>query len=166
MKLAPLALTLACTACFGQMKDQHGVYQREIPSRYSLNGVVYGNVSPGWLVANAGWSWASQDEVAADAQMEAEAVAIAEAEEYLRQMPRWKAENAFLSRAASASAQFGVNLGSSDSYQSALAKLKAAPLGERIDRIEAGLELMTLWEVVLFHGGKWGEVKWHPEVEE
>lgn len=77
-----------------------------------------------------------------------------------------RAENAFLQRLAEVNAQFALDLTTDDGFQDALEKLKASTTGTQIDRLQAGMELNTLWSVVLADGGQWGDVTWHAEVAE
>jgi len=32
---------------------------------------------------------------------------------------------------------------------------------EKIDKLELGLKIRTLWDVVLYHGGRFGDVQFH-----
>jgi len=120
------------------------------------------------------WVWngdgfASLPQAEIDAILAADAQAAIDAEqarlEELR--PRYEAENAFLLAVAQINSTLGVGIDASDSYQSALAKLTPPPgatVEQRLALAEAGLTLRTLWDVVLFHGGEWGKVEYHPEV--
>ena len=160
---ALLIASASASAIASPLMSPDKVWTDNPPTRIEQGGAVLA-VSDGWLIGN-GWSVPTEEETLAhDAEIQQAAI-DAELAQQAANEPRYKAENAFLLRAAQISAQFGVDLSAADSYQSAIYKLKEATQGERIDRLEAGIELRTLWDVVLFHGGKWGEVQWHPEIE-
>ena len=78
----------------------------------------------------------------------------------------WESENAFLAKVATVNATYNLNIDSTDGFQEVMAKLVASTTGTQIDRVQAGLELRTLWDVVDYNGGEWGAVEWHSEVAE
>ena len=191
-KLALIIFALSCVESFSASCWMNTNTQRMLwsgrPEVVTVGGVAYSGHPTDAMLEAGGWvrmefgecdqqdvlfgwepsAWVrcmTQDEIDQRTAEQAQAALTAEAAELERLRPRYEAENAFLLRATQISQQFGVDLGASDSYQSALYKLKEATQGERLDRIEAGVELRTLWDVVLFHGGKWGAVQWHPEAE-
>ena len=97
---------------------------------------------------------------------EAQAVADAEAARQAAKSQELKdAENAFLIAVQTVNAAYNLDIQPTDGFQDVMAKLKASTTGERLDRLEAGVELRTLWDVVLYHGGRWGDVVFH-ETEE
>lgn len=114
-------------------------------------------------------SWALEDGVMVETgvyQDVAEWQAEQEAARQLAKSPDLKAaENGFLAAVATCNNLYGTDITASDSFQSVLAKLKASTQGERIDRLEMGVELQTLWNVVLSHGGVWGDVIWHEDLQ-
>jgi len=71
------------------------------------------------------------------------------------------AENDFLTLVQTINQQFELNITPDDGFKEVMEKLKNSTTGERLDRLEAGLELRTLWDVVLFRGGRWGDVQFH-----
>ena len=115
----------------------------------------------------AGWVQATQAEIDARAEAQAQAAVDAEAARIAGKSIELKqAENAFLTALYGYNAAYNLGLTADDSFQSAMQKLKDSATGERIDHIEAGLVLRTLWDVVLFHGGRWGDTQFHQEVEQ
>ena len=115
----------------------------------------------------AGWVQATQEEIDARAEEQAQAAVEAEAARIAGKSIELKqAENAFLTALYGYNAAYALGLTADDSFQSAMQKLKDSTTGERIDHIEAGLVLRTLWDVVLFHGGRWGDTQFHQEVEQ
>lgn len=79
---------------------------------------------------------------------------------------RWEAENAFLTAVQTVNVAFNLNITASDGFQEVLEKLKASESGTQLDRLQAGVELRTLWDVCEYHGSVWGQVVWHEEVVE
>lgn len=79
-----------------------------------------------------------------------------------------RAENAFLAAVSSVNAAYSLDITPADGFQDVLAKIKSSesPSLERIDRLEIGVELRTLWDVVLYHGGSWTNLEYHPELYE
>ena len=78
---AMFATILSSVSAFGQaMVDPQDGYHVTPPTRYEGQGVA-GNVTPSWLVENAGWTYATAERIAqedaAEAQRQAEAVAQA-----------------------------------------------------------------------------------------
>ena len=167
MKTLAATLILAATlAHAAPTVDAEGNYHADAPTRYEGQGVA-GAVTPEWLISNAGWRYATEAEIAAQALVAQEAAQAAEAARISGKPEALKrAENEFLLALYGYNAAFSFGLTPADSFQTAMDKLREATAGERIDRVEAGLVLRTLWDVVLFHGGKWEDVQMHPEVEE
>ena len=96
---------------------------------------------------------------------EAQAAADAEAARQAAKSQELKdAENAFLTEVATVNALHGFNILPTDSYQEGMAKIDGSALEDGA-KARIGLRLKTLWDVVLYHGGRWGDVVFH-ETEE
>lgn len=71
------------------------------------------------------------------------------------------AENAFLTEIATVNATFGFGIDADDSFQEAMAKIDGKEGVADIDKVKSGMKLRTLWDVVLYHGGRWGDCIYH-----
>ena len=160
------ALLLATTAnAMPLVKD--GLWLDSLPKTLEKgNGFALLDPTEADFIA-AGWAQATQEQIDTRAEAQAQAAVEAEAARIAGKSVELKrAENAFLTALYGYNAAYSLGLTADDSFQSAIQKLKDSTTGERIDRIEAGLVLRTLWDVVLFHGGRWGDTQFHQEVEQ
>jgi len=89
---------------------------------------------------------------------------LKEIEEKKRQNNKSKdlksAENDFISFIYYINGTYNLNILPEDGFKEVLIKIDSSPI-ERIDKVELGLKLRTLWDVVLYHGGKWGDIQFH-----
>ena len=160
------ALLFSAAVAFGQYRMPDGSIVDTIQSG-EYGGVFWNGTPPQKYLDAEGIRLATPAEIDARAA-EAQAASIAaEAARIAGKSVELKmAENAFLTALYGYNADYSLGLTADDSFQSAMQKLKDSTTGERIDRIEAGLVLRTLWDVVLFHGGRWGDTQFHQEVEQ
>lgn len=83
MRTLAALLLLSASAVAAPMVDDAGRYHAAPPDRYEGQGIA-GAVNAEWLVANAGWRYATDAEIAAQALIAQEAAQAAEA---LAQLP-------------------------------------------------------------------------------
>ena len=76
------------------------------------------------------------------------------------------AENEFLQYLMYVNEKYDIDVTTDSTFQGVMAALRSSTKGDRIDRLEAALTLRTMWDIVLFHGGRWGEVEFHEEFGE
>ncbi len=71
-----------------------------------------------------------------------------------------EAENDFLSLVGYANELYQLGIVTNDGFKEIQGKIDGSSL-EKIDKVDLGLKLRNLWDVVLFHGGRWGDVQFH-----
>ena len=157
-------LLAAACASAQQMCDPDDRYYETPPTRYEGQGVA-GSVTPQWLVDNAGWSYATPERIATEEAAAAQAAQDAEAARIAAKSQDLKAaENRFLLALMGFNAQFPAHAVTlADGFLQITAKIEASGM-DKLDQLELGLKLRTLWDVVLFHGGRFGDVQWHEGV--
>jgi hypothetical protein len=70
------------------------------------------------------------------------------------------AENDFLSLVGYANQMYNIGIVTTDGFKEIQEKIDSSMM-ERVDKLDIGLKLRNLWDVVLFHGGSWGDVQFH-----
>jgi len=70
------------------------------------------------------------------------------------------AENDFLSLVGYANGLYQLGIVPTDGFKEIQEKIDGSAL-EKVDKLDIGLKLRNLWDVVLFHGGRWGDVQFH-----
>lgn len=153
-------------AIAGPMIDSAGHYHSDAPSALSTPTSLVQSPTMDDLNA-AGWRVATQAEInayenaRAQAAIEAEAAKIAGKDEALK-----KAENKFLlilSAFNSDNPEHAIT--QSDGYEQIEEKIEATGLND-IQKLRISAKLRNAWDVVIFHGGRFGDVQYHPEVAE
>lgn len=72
-----------------------------------------------------------------------------------------RAENEFLTAVNYINQKFELDLSPDDGFRDVLMKLSSAEDFDKLERIEAGLTLRTLWDIVLFNDGTWKDLYYH-----
>jgi hypothetical protein len=119
-----------------------------------------------WVWDGDGFSALPQAEIdailAADAQaaVDAEQARIAAKPDLLKQ-----AENGFIGAVMAYNAAYPATaIALDDGFLQISSKIESADMTE-IEKLKLGMTLRTLWDLVLFHGGRFGDIQFHPEVE-
>jgi len=71
-----------------------------------------------------------------------------------------EAENDFLSLVGYANQIYNLGIVITDGFKEIQEKIDGSSL-EKVDKVDLGLKLRNLWDIVLFHGGRWGDVQSH-----
>ena len=168
-KLVALVLLVSALSAFALdpnlpvVREEGGVVVQALDKMPSLYGATTFYESAGDEVwARDGWRNRTDADDAADEQavLLAEAARIAAKPVLLK-----KAENRFLMALGAFNQRFPANpILPTDGFLEIGAKLKASGM-PLVDQLELSQTLNAYWDLVLFHGGRFGDVQWHPEPE-
>ena len=154
--------------------DRNGTYLTSVPNPYyTRNGGMMRGATWAHIVADGGreataqetadWQ-AAQDAAAlaaAEAAIDAEAARIANKPELLK-----LAENRFIEAIMAYNASNPDSpIELTDGFLEINEAIENSSLND-VQQLKVGVKLRNYWDVVLFHGGKFGDVQYHPEVVE
>lgn len=102
----------------------------------------------------------STTQEAIDAANEA-AVAQVEADRIANKSDELKAaENSFISKVLETNSALSIDIGLTDGFVEIMTKVNDSEAAD-IDKLKKSMELQALWNEVLFHGGRFGDVQYH-----
>ena len=168
-KLAALVLLVSALSAFALdpklpvVREEGGVVAQSADKMPSLYGATTFYESAGDAVwARDGWSNRTDADDAIDAQ---EALLAEDARIAAKPVLLKKAENRFLMALGAFNQQFPANsILPSDGFLEIGSKLKDSGM-PLMNRLELSQTLNAYWDLVLFHGGRFGDIQWHPEPE-
>lgn len=164
MKTFIAALLLSATAnAMPLIKD--GVWLDSLPKTLAKgNGFALLDPTEADFIA-AGWVQATPEQMEARAQSQAQAAIEAEAARIAGKPDLLKeAENCFLSALAGWNADHPEQaITTEDGFLQIDTKIEASNLND-VQKLKFSAKLRNYWDLVLFHGGRFGDVQYHPEV--
>ena len=147
--------------------DRSGNYLTSVPNPYyTRTGGMMRGATWAHIVADGGRE-ATVQETADKAAAEAAAQAEAEAQRIDNKSDNLKqAENRFISAILAHNAEHPESpIELTDGFLEIDAAIEGSSMNDN-QKVKFALRLRTYWDLVLFHGGRFGDVQYHPEVEE
>ena len=154
-----ILILVAVSAIAQPMYDPQGARHETPPTKV---GDTH-NVTPEMLVAD-GWRYETEAQAAEYAAQLAAQAAASEAARIASKPNDLKvAENDFLAAVFLFNAEHGEHaISLTDGFMQITEKIEATDMSD-LDKLKLGMNLRTLWDVVLFHGGRFGDVQYHAD---
>lgn len=155
-------------------------YWRPAPETLQAAGYCPVEYDPDWPWAERVVDWGppptvrrmTEEELqAAHEQAVQAAVAAEEARIAGKPLELKKAENSFLSAVGAFNSVYAsgdnsiLTITAADGFTQIYAKIDASTMSDT-DKLKTGMRLQALWDVVLYWGGRFGDVQWHDDAVE